>query len=258
MERLILLGTCCGAEPIENMHHQSFVLEVDGEYYFFDAGENCSRTACSMGIDLLKVRSIFITHAHMDHVGGLANLLWNIRKFWLRTGIKPLDDNIDLYIPNKQSIDAIFEILKNAEDGFATDYSINVNITESGIIYKDKNISVTAVSNHHIEVGENEKPVSYSYIVDTKTKRVVITGDVRDFNDVEPLVEKKCDYLFMETGHHKVSDVLEFVKNHSVGKLIFVHNGREIINNRQACQKLVDESGVNAIISSDREIVQLD
>ena len=60
MANILFLGTCSGTEPIEGMHHSSMVIEINGLYYWFDAGENCSRTASEMGVNLLKVKSIFI------------------------------------------------------------------------------------------------------------------------------------------------------------------------------------------------------
>ena len=78
--KLYTFGCCAGTEPMENLHHTALAFEVGDTLYWFDAGESCSRTAHLMGIDLLKIKSIFISHTHMDHIGGLGNLLWNMRK----------------------------------------------------------------------------------------------------------------------------------------------------------------------------------
>ena len=42
-------------------HHQSFVVEVGGLYYWFDAGENCSHRAYTSGIDVTRVCAVFIS-----------------------------------------------------------------------------------------------------------------------------------------------------------------------------------------------------
>ena len=55
-------------------------VDIDGRLYWFDAGESCSHTGHLLGLDLTEVKSIFISHAHIDHVGGLAKLLWCMRK----------------------------------------------------------------------------------------------------------------------------------------------------------------------------------
>ena len=40
MLKFTFLGTCSGTEPMPERHHQSFVVEVGGLYYWFDAGES--------------------------------------------------------------------------------------------------------------------------------------------------------------------------------------------------------------------------
>ena len=42
-------------------HHQSFVVEAGGLYYWFCAGESCSYRAYTSGIDVTRVRAVFIS-----------------------------------------------------------------------------------------------------------------------------------------------------------------------------------------------------
>ena len=62
MLTLTFLGTCSGTEPMPGRHHQSFVIEAGGIYYWFDAGENCAHRAYTSGIDVTRVRAVFISH----------------------------------------------------------------------------------------------------------------------------------------------------------------------------------------------------
>lgn len=101
MARLHFLGTCSGTEPMPERKHTAFAIETGDRLYWFDAGEGCSYTAHLKGLDLLSVCKVVISHTHMDHMGGLANLFWNIRKL-TTVGEKrqTLFENIELYIPN--------------------------------------------------------------------------------------------------------------------------------------------------------------
>lgn len=50
---------------------------------------------------------------------------------------------------------------------------------------------------------------------------------------------------------------MNFVKDYEVGKLMFIHHGREIINTPESAQKLIDESKIDAKICRDEDILVL-
>ena len=71
---IFVLGSCSGTEPQAGRHHTSWVLRYRNELYWFDAGENCSYTAHLAGLDLLTSRAVFISHPHIDHIGGFPEI----------------------------------------------------------------------------------------------------------------------------------------------------------------------------------------
>ena len=251
MAKIHFFGTCSGTEPIEGRHHVSFALEVNGVYYWFDAGENCSRNAHLSGIDLLKVKTVFISHTHMDHVGGLGNLLWNIRKLTTISDRRPIDKKIDIFIPNMNTWHGIHEVLINTECNFRCDFDIEAHRTNDGVVYEDKNIKVSAFHNHHLQEEEGDGWLSYSYQIEAEGKRLVFSGDVRDMHDLEEIIGDGCDYLLVETGHHKVCDVGSFVNTKNIGKVLFVHNGREIINDTAGATERMKSFNCPAVICVD-------
>lgn len=101
--KMYIFGSCSGTEPMKGRHHTALAFEINKRIYWFDAGENCSYTAHTMGVDLLSVSNIFISHTHMDHVGGLGNLLWNIRKISLMQRTFPYFGDITVHTPNIES-----------------------------------------------------------------------------------------------------------------------------------------------------------
>lgn len=260
--KIHFLGTCSGTEPMHNRKHVSFVVEKDDSLYWFDAGEGCSYTAHLMGLDLLSVRNIFISHSHMDHIGGLGNLVWNIRKISNLTEDnlrKIAGKNINVYIPNIKAWNGLMQLLLETEGGFDCSFNINANRVKDGEIYRDKGVSVEALHNHHLPKGEDGEWKSYSYCIYAEGKKVVYSADVKSIRDIDTLIDK-CDLLLMETGHHKVEDVCCYLKdnNKKVKTLGFIHHGRAILRNAEKeLQKAKAIFGDNVFIAEDKTTIEM-
>jgi len=72
-----MLGTSCMV-PTKERNVQGIFVEFKGEGILFDCGEGTQRQMNIAGINRNKVRKIFLTHWHGDHVSGLIGLLQTI------------------------------------------------------------------------------------------------------------------------------------------------------------------------------------
>ena len=248
--KLCFLGTCAGTEPMPGRKHSSFLIEIGDNIYWFDAGEGCSYTAHNMGFDVLKTRKILISHAHLDHTGGLANLIVTIRGMhWLKR--TKTETDIDIWISDLEAWEAIKKLVHISEGDYPLESHLFARQIQDGVLFDDGIMRVTAVHNQHIAAPEGQWK-SYSFLIEAEGKRLVYSGDVKSYNELDVFVNDGCDGLIIETGHFVIDDVYAYTRGKNIGKVYFTHNGREILNNGEAAeQKVKDYFGNKAVICFD-------
>ena len=74
MMKVTILGSSSAKPSVEN-HPSAQIVNVDEQYFLVDAGEGVQQQMFRCGINPLKLRGIFISHLHGDHVFGLFPLL---------------------------------------------------------------------------------------------------------------------------------------------------------------------------------------
>lgn len=256
--KLYILGSCSGTEPFEGRHHTSVALDVEGRVYLFDAGECCSHTAHLLGIDLLSVSDIFISHPHMDHVGGLGNLLWCIKKLSRVKKQLPRFGDVNVYISNQRTFDGVLSVLGETEENYKSDYkTLYKKVTDSTLL-TNESIEVTAKHNHHLKPTA-EGWQSFSFRICAEGKTLIYSGDVKTLSDMEEFLTDGCDVLLMETGHHAPEDVCREIVDggYRVGSLIFMHHGRRILYDYEGelekCRRVIP----GVIISNDGDVFDI-
>ena len=107
MAKIITLGT---GWPVPNPERcgTSQIIEVDGEILLFDCGNGATLQLVKTGIDPTRIKRLFITHMHYDHIADYAYLILST---WLCGRTTP----IEVYAPvgfQRVSKSLINEVLK--------------------------------------------------------------------------------------------------------------------------------------------------
>lgn len=87
MIKVTILGSA-SAKPTANRHPSAQIVNVDEQYYLVDAGEGVQKQMFRYGINPLKLRGIFISHLHGDHVFGVFPLISTLGLYGRRTPLK--------------------------------------------------------------------------------------------------------------------------------------------------------------------------
>lgn len=237
--KICLLGSCSGTEPQTGRHHTSWILQFNDELFWFDAGENCSYTAHLAGFDLRKSRAVFLSHPHLDHIGGLPNLLWTISKIRSRSK-QPWQFELPIYTASLNQVQAIFDLLAETEFPCKSPmYRL-----QEGVVWSD-GITVEATGNNHLPPDADGTPRSFSFRITAEGKKIVYSGDIRNIQDLSEWLTD-CDILLMENGHNDPCEVCKYLMASSSKPrhLIFVHHGRTMLkdgaNVIAECRKLAD------------------
>lgn len=223
--KLTILGSCSGTEAMPGRRHTSTCLEVGDEKFLLDAGDSCGYTMHLNGIDVRKISAVFISHPHIDHIGGLPYLMFLIKKLHWRMGTE-LENPLHIYASTDKFIEGMKLFMNYSEEDSLK--SIDYHPVTDGVIYDTPTMKVTARHNAHM--GETEPPFhSYSYLIEAEGKKLLYSGDVKDLSELEGWLD--CDLLMMETGHHDPDSIYERLMSMEKRpkRLLYVHHGRKTL-----------------------------
>lgn len=132
--RIIFLGTS-GSTPTKERSLPGVAMEHEGEVLLFDCGEGTQRQMLQFSVNLSKIKAVFITHAHGDHVIGIAGL---VRTLGLGRRTEPLS----IFVPEGQE-DQITGLI-GAKYCEMIKYPIRIVPIKAGIIWKGDDYTVSA------------------------------------------------------------------------------------------------------------------
>lgn len=174
--RVTLLGTGVPT-PVMERFGPSTLVEAGGETLLFDAGRGVLQRLFHIQTPLKKLRSVFLTHLHSDHIVGLPDL-------WL-TGWLTGRPETPLRIWGPRGTQAMMNYLE-----LAFQYDIRIRLYDDrtppegvvvlaediaeGVVYERNGVRVTAIEVDHAPI----RP-AFGYRIDYAEHSVVLSGDTR-------------------------------------------------------------------------------
>lgn len=198
------LGTGFGA-PYKNRHQQSVLIEVGKNAYLFDAGAPVTDILSFAEYDMSRIKTVFISHLHGDHMNGLNDMI-NLAEFF--------NISCDIYLSEKRGIDAFkaYTYMQLRKDSNRVDFKL----INQGLFYDDGILKVTAYQNGHMKGLP-----CYSFLIEAEGKRIYITGDLSP--DLCDLPDISADLMMIEAAHFDAETVVAKCNTLDVDKVAFVH-----------------------------------
>ncbi len=85
--KVTILGAA-SAKPTADRHPSAQIVNVNEQYYLVDAGEGVQQQMFRRGFNPLKLRGVFISHLHGDHVYGLFPLISTLGLYGRQTPLE--------------------------------------------------------------------------------------------------------------------------------------------------------------------------
>jgi ribonuclease BN (tRNA processing enzyme) len=204
--RVVILGTGTPqADPDDS--GPAVAVVAGGAAYLVDCGPGVVRRAAAAqrkGVVALapqNIHVVFVTHLHSDHTLGYPDLIFSP---WVLGRAEPLQvygprglQNMTNHIEKawEKDIDVRTNGLEQAN---RTGYRVHVHEIKPGIVYKDKNVTVSAFL-----VAHGSWDQAFGYRFETADRTIVLSGDTGPTTAVVKACDR-CDVLlhevYSETG----------------------------------------------------------
>lgn len=199
----VTLGTGSGPIPTLERAQPANLLIAGDQMILVDAGDGAAQQVGKAGAPFENIQSVFISHLHFDHTGGLFALL--SRRFQV---LAPAP--VTIYGPpgTKATVDALVQAMLPAVEAAANirersrmspAETVRVVELSDGWTGRIGDITITAASNsHYVLQGESDRRNdTYAFRFDTPGRSIVYTGDTGPSAAVERLATG-ADILFAE------------------------------------------------------------
>ena len=138
--KLVFLGTGC-SNPTKDRNLSAVALRFEGEWMLFDCAEGTQRQMVKSSVSYIKLKYIFLTHFHADHILGLPGLIATMALH---------ERSEDLHVFGPKGVSQIVNVLlKFVGENIPFKILCHEIKPQGGTILKEENFSVTATSLAH-------------------------------------------------------------------------------------------------------------
>lgn len=265
--KLIMLGT--GAAMVTKCYNTCFVLENEKECFLVDAGGGNGILAQleKAEIPFNKIKNMFITHTHTDHILGA---IWVVRKISALMNENKYDGNFNIYCHDEASSTLLQIVNLTIAPKFLKNINTRIFINT---VYNGNTLQTDTFKFTFFDIFSNKtKQFGFNVAFDNG-KTLACLGD-EPFNiDCKKFVEKK-DFLLCEAFclysqrdifkpyekfHSTVADAAKLAQELNIKNLVLYHTEDKTLLTKKQDYKNEAEQFFknNIIVPFDLEIINI-
>ena len=192
--KLTILG-CYSATPRVNAHPTSQFLEIKNHNFLIDCGEGTQVQLRKYGIKFSKIKHIFISHLHGDHMFGLVGLVSTFRL---------LNRESELHIYGPKGLKELITLQLKLSNSW-TNYPLlfhELSSEKSELIFEDANVEVHTIPLDH-------RIYTNGFLFKEKIgERKLNMNAISEYKEIEI-----CDYQNLKNGRDFQLENGEIIKN---------------------------------------------
>ncbi len=220
--QITVLGSSSGM-PSPTRFCSSLFFQTERLNFLLDCGAGVSFSIQRNKIDPELIDSIFISHSHTDHLGGLFLL---VQMLHLLQRKRPLN----VYLPE--------EAISGVQNYLNTCYLFPEKITpklifnpvNSDFRFQDEEIGIKVYPNHHLrgnervidELGYSNQMQSFCFILNISKKKIIYSGDIESSDDLKDIISD-ADILITECFHAKLESLIPLMVEKRVKSALLTH-----------------------------------
>jgi ribonuclease Z len=243
---LTFLGSSSGM-PSPTRFCSSLLLQTERINLLVDCGEGVSFSLLKYKIDPLLVDSVFVSHSHVDHLGGLFLLVQLM--YLLRRG-----RSLNVYLP-EEAMPGVKQFLRTC---YLFPEKLNFELSllpiTPGFKFEAQDLSLEARPNRHLtanqtaieDLGLDNRMQSFSFILGLPGKKIVYSGDIRSARDLAEIAAG-ADILITECTHPDLSELFSLMADKGVKSIILTHVPPELEEKQKEILQRAAQMGLNRL-----------
>jgi ribonuclease BN (tRNA processing enzyme) len=215
---ITFIGTASGV-PVPHRKHSCLLVEHDDSAQLFDAGEGTISALSAQDVDTNRIRAVWISHTHADHISGLPMLLQEMH-------LRGRSGNLDIMVPPGR--EDWFEHWLHGMYMFREKWSYPFSILSLATPSRGGGVRVRPVPNRHLDksremaLAHGVPAQAWSFLLACDEMSVLLSSDISGIADIGEFVNS-VRVAILDAAHVPIEEVFLLAERCSDLDIICTH-----------------------------------